>query len=414
MQYGCIGEKLSHSFSREIHKGLTDYIYELKELTPDEVGAFLQKKDFKAINVTIPYKQTVMPYLDHISDKARSIGAVNTIVNRDGVLYGYNTDFYGLSLLLEKNGISLAGKKVLILGSGGTSRTALAVAKESGAAHVLRLSRTAREGCITYEEALLRHTDAEVIINTTPCGMFPFAGVSPIDIDAFPHLEAVADAIYNPLCSELVLSAKARGLKAAGGLYMLVMQAVKAVEFFLGECPDGKKAEAVYQRLLQEKQNIVLIGMPSCGKSSVSAALQRLLGREAVDTDALITEKAGKSIPEIFAECGERGFRDMESAVIRDLSVKQGLIIATGGGAILREENLRALKANGVLFFLDRPLEELCATSDRPLSSEREALERRYRERYDQYLAAADVRIPATTALGVEGTAKAIIKEWNK
>lgn len=414
MQYGCIGEKLSHSFSKEIHNGLTDYIYELKELTPDEVGAFLEQKDFKAINVTIPYKQTVMPYLDHISDKARSIGAVNTIVNRDGVLYGYNTDFYGLSLLLEKNNISLAGKKVLILGSGGTSRTALAVAKESGAAHVLRLSRTAREGCITYTDALSNHTDAEIIINTTPCGMFPFAGVSPIDIDAFPRLEAVADAIYNPLCSELVLSAKARGLKAAGGLYMLVMQAVKAVEFFLGESPDTEKAEAVYQRLLQEKQNIVLIGMPACGKSSVSAALQRLLGRETVDTDTLITEKAGKSIPEIFEESGERGFRDIESAVIKELSSKQGLVIATGGGAILREENLRALRANGVLVFLDRPLSELLPTEDRPLSSDRAAMERRYHERFDKYVAAADLHIPATTALGVEGTARLVIKEWTK
>ncbi len=412
MQYGCIGEKLSHSFSKEIHKGLADYSYELKELSPDEVAAFLRTKDFKAINVTIPYKQTVMPYLDHISQRAGEIGAVNTIVNRDGVLYGYNTDFYGLDALLKKNGIVLQGKKVLILGSGGTSKTALAVARAGGAADVSRVSRSKREGCITYDEALSAHGDAQIIINTTPCGMYPNVGECPIDIDAFPRLSAVVDAIYNPLCSALVLAAREKGITAAGGLYMLVMQAAKAVEFFLGAYPDG--AEALYQRLLREKQNIVLIGMPACGKSSVGAHLQAMLDRELVDTDAMIVQEAKKTIPEIFSECGEQGFRDMESDVIGRLSVRQGLIIATGGGAILREENVRALRQNGVLFFLDRPLSELMPTADRPLSSDYEALQKRYEERYDKYLAAADIRIAATAAKGAESTAKQVIKEWTK
>ena len=414
MQYGCIGEKLSHSFSKEIHNALTDYNYELRELAPYEVDAFLRAKDFKAINVTIPYKQTVIPYLDYISPKAHSIGAVNTIVHRDGKLYGYNTDFYGMSLLLEKNDICLTGKKVLILGSGGTSKTALAVAEDCSASCVLRLSRSKREGCITYEEALRDHTDAKVIINTTPCGMYPHAGEYPIDIAAFEELTAVADVIYNPLCSALVLAARERGLKAVGGLYMLVMQAVKAVEFFLGECPDPTNAEAVYRQLLRDKQNIVLIGMPACGKSSVSAALARLLNRQAVDTDELIIQKTGKSIPEIFAERGEAGFRDIESEVIAELSGRQGLIIATGGGAVLRQENVGALRQNGVLIFLDRPLSELLPTQDRPLSADKEAMERRFYERYEKYTAAADICIPVTTAKGVEGTAEALIKEWNK
>lgn len=414
MEYGLIGEHLPHSFSKEIHGRCADYDYQLTELTPEQVSEFMTAKEFKAINVTIPYKQTVIPFLSYLDESATSIGAVNTVVNRDGELYGYNTDFYGMEALIRRMGISLTGKKVLILGTGGTSRTAQGVAKSAKAGQVVVVGRSPDPSRVTYGEMYEAHTDGQIIINTTPCGMFPFAGVSPIDIDAFPRLEAVADAIYNPLCSELVLSAKARGLKAAGGLYMLVMQAVKAVEFFLGESPDTEKAEAVYQRLLQEKQNIVLIGMPSCGKSSVSAALQRLLGRETVDTDTLITEKAGKSIPEIFEESGERGFRDIESAVIKELSSKQGLVIATGGGVILREENLRALRANGVLVFLDRPLSELLPTEDRPLSSDRTAMERRYHERFDKYVAAADLHIPATTALGVEGTARLVIKEWTK
>ena len=414
MQYGCIGEKLSHSFSKEIHKGLADYLYELKELAPDELDAFMRAKDFQAINVTIPYKQAVIPYLDDISDKAKEIGAVNTIVNRNGKLYGYNTDFYGLSALLDRNNIALEGKKVLILGSGGTSKTAFSVAKEAGAAQIYRVSRSAREDCITYADALSLHNDAQVIINTTPCGMFPATQQSPIDIAAFEQLEAVADVIYNPLCSELVLAAKQRGLKAIGGLYMLVMQAVKAVELFLGEKVQAERTEQVYRRLLTDKQNIVLIGMPGCGKSSIGKALQILLKRDFIDTDELIAEKAGTSIPEIFAKQGEAGFREIESQVIAEVALQQGLIIATGGGAILQRRNEQALRQNGVLVFLDRPLSELVPTEDRPLSSDYEALKLRYEERYKKYLAAADISISVTAAEGVENTARQVIKEWKK
>lgn len=414
MQYGCIGEKLSHSFSKEIHKGLADYLYELKEISPEKLDAFMQAKDFRAINVTIPYKQAVIPYLDDISDKAKEIGAVNTIVNRNGKLYGYNTDFYGLSALLDRNNIILEGKKVLILGSGGTSKTAFSVAKEAGAAQIYRVSRSAREDCITYEDALSLHVDAQVIVNTTPCGMFPATQQSPIDIAAFEQLEAVADVIYNPLCSELVLAAKQRGLKAIGGLYMLVMQAVKAVELFLDGKVQDERVEQVYRQLLTDKQNIVLIGMPGCGKSSIGKALQILLKRDFIDTDELIVEKAGKSIPEIFASQGETGFRELESQVISEISLRQGLIIATGGGAILQSRNERALRQNGVLVFLDRPLTELVPTQDRPLSSDYEALKLRYEERYEKYLAAADISISVTAAEGVENTARQVIKEWIK
>lgn len=414
MQYGCIGEKLSHSFSKEIHSALQDYQYELKELAAGEVVPFLKERDFCAVNVTIPYKQTVIPHLDFVSDRARQIGAVNTIVNREGKLYGYNTDFYGMQLLLQKNGIVLSGKKVLILGSGGTSKTALAVANEGGAKAVYRVSRSKREGCITYDEALLGHTDAQVIINTTPCGMYPNIVAAPIDLAPFTKLEAVADAVYNPICSRLVLQARERGLIGVGGLYMLVMQAVKAIEFFVGRCPDRESAERVYLTQLQSKQNIVLIGMASCGKSSVGKELAEMLGRRFVDTDDLIVAAAGRTIPEIFAEQSEAGFREIESKVISELSAEQGLVIATGGGAILREENVRALRQNGVLFFLDRPLDELAATSDRPLSSTKQDLEKRFYERYDKYMAAADKRIAVTQTDGVLVTARTLIKEWKK
>ncbi len=414
MQYGCIGEKLSHSFSKEIHTALKSYDYCLKELSPEQVAPFLKAREFSAINVTIPYKQTVMEHLDFISETAKNIGAVNTVVNREGKLYGYNTDFYGLECLLCQNGIVLSGKKVLILGSGGTSKTAKAVAMAMGAAEIYRVSRTWKEDCITYEQVYAEHTDAEVIINATPCGMYPKIEQSPMDISDFLKLEAVADAIYNPLCSRLVLAAKERGLIGVGGLQMLVMQAVKAIEFFTGTLPDEKRALEVYHRLKRQKQNIVLIGMASCGKSTLGAALSKMLGRELIDTDRLIEQKAGKTIPEIFAKASEEGFRKLESEVIASLAASQGKIIATGGGAILRNENLRALRQNGVLFFLDRPLAELVATEDRPLSSDPKALEKRFYERYDKYMAAADHRIAVTAADGAEKTAENLIKEWEK
>ena len=240
MMYGCIGEHLGHSFSKEIHGKLADYDYELKEIAPENLGAFMTEKPFAAINVTIPYKKAVIPYLSEISDRAKAIGAVNTIVNRGGRLQGYNTDFYGMTALAEKTGIEINGKKVLILGTGGTSLTAAAVAEAMGAREILRVSRTGRDGAITYEDALAHHTDAEIIINTTPVGMFPGGGI-PIAPEAFPRLSGVLDAVYNPLRTELVRRAAKMGVPAAGGLYMLVMQAERAYEIFTDrKCPPEK------------------------------------------------------------------------------------------------------------------------------------------------------------------------------
>ncbi len=393
MEYGCIGEKLSHSFSKEIHACLADYTYEIREIPREELAAFMTTHDFKAINVTIPYKQDVIPYLDEIDPVAAAIGAVNTIVNRNGRLYGYNTDFAGMSALLRRAGIDPAGKKVLILGSGGTSKTAVAVASSLGAREVIRVSRSAKDDCITYEDALSRHADAEVILNTTPCGMYPNPDDQPIDLARFPYLVGVADAIYNPLRSRLVRQAQSLSIAATGGLYMLVAQAAVAVEHFLDTTVPEDKIEAVYRKIRNDKQNLVLIGMPGCGKTTLGKRLAAKRGMAFVDTDDLIREQAGTDIPTIFAERGKAGFRDIESEVIRSLENVQNTVIATGGGAILRAENVNILRANGRLCFLDRPLDALVTTADRPLSSNSELLRQRYNERYDLYCAAADVTV---------------------
>ena len=393
MEYGLIGEKLGHSFSKEVHNRLFDYDYTLKEIAREDLDAFMTARDFRAINVTIPYKQDVIPYLHKIDDNAEKIGAVNTVVNKGGKLYGYNTDFLGLLALIEKNGIELEGKKVLILGSGGTSKTAFAVAEHKNAREILRVSRTAREGGITYEDAYKYHSDAQIIINTTPCGMYPNIGESPIDIDKFDCLSGMVDAIYNPLDTALIVAAKRRGIKATGGLYMLVAQAAFAVELFLDIRLDRGKIDEVYNAIYQSKRNIVLIGMPGSGKTTVGKLLADSLGREFIDTDERIKSHERCEIADIFARVGEKGFRDIESQIIKQVASVSGAVIATGGGAVLREQNVNLLRGNSKIYFIDRPLEQITATPDRPLSSNREALEARYRERYPIYCAAADIKI---------------------
>ena len=404
MRYGLIGERLSHSFSKEIHNRLYDYEYELKEIAPSEIADFLSRRDFSAINVTIPYKETVIPHLDRVDETARCIGAVNTVVNRDGVLYGYNTDLPGLCALIRHCGADLTGKKVLILGSGGTSKTAFAAAQSLGCGLAVRVSRTAREGCITYAQAKQRHGDAAFIINTTPCGMYPHIGVSAVDVADFPSLEGVFDVVYNPLRTKLVCDALARGIPARGGLYMLVAQAVYAAGLFTGEAIDQNKINTVYEELLREKQNVVLVGMPGCGKTTVGKRLAQALDYDFADTDAYIVAEEKRPIPEIFASVGERGFRDLETAAIRGLATCQRTVIATGGGAVLRPENVQLLKENGRIYFLDRSLDKLVTTDDRPLSSNRADLERRYRERYEIYTGCCDRHVEA------DGTVDEIVR----
>ncbi len=406
MEYGCIGEKLGHSFSKEIHNALADYEYTLKELKREELPEFFKNKDFKAINVTIPYKQDVIEYLDWISPEAKSINAVNTIVNKNGKLYGYNTDFYGLKALIERENVSLKGKKVAILGSGGTSNTAFAVANFLEASSVFKVSRNKKEGYITYEELYEKYSYCEIVINTTPCGMYPKTGVSAVDLEKLPNVEAVFDAVYNPLKSKLILDAKAKNITAVGGLYMLVSQAAFAVEKFIDLPVDNNKVEEIFKALYKQKMNIVLIGMPASGKTTVGKVLSSKLNKNFVDSDNEIINTENKSIPEIFKDSGEAYFRNVEKSVIKELSMLNSQVISTGGGAILKSENIENLKGNSRIYFLDRPLDMLITTSDRPLSSNRTDLEKRYNERYELYKSSADVIIDGSGT--VEEVAKII------
>ncbi len=409
MEYGCIAERLGHSFSKIIHARLADYEYELCELAPDMLDGFFEKREFRGINVTIPYKERVIPYLFALDEQAKAIGAVNTIVNRDGRLYGYNTDFYGMTALIRHIGIDLQNKKVAILGTGGTSHTACAVAKALRAKEILVVSRKESEYAISYESLISRHADTEVIINTTPGGMYPNPDGTAVSLEAFSKLLGVVDAVYNPLRPQLVLEAKKRGIAAEGGLFMLVAQAVRASEIFLGiEYPSGT-TERVFDEIAREKENIVLCGMPGCGKSTVGAILAEQTDRKFLDLDALIVEAAQRPIPVIFEQEGESGFRDWETRVLKEkLAQENGLVIALGGGAILRDENVDALRRNGRLYFIDRPLQDLIPTGDRPLSSNNEALRKRFEERYFRYCDTADCRIE------VKGDAESVARDIRK
>ena len=394
MKYGLIGEKLGHSFSKIIHEKIADYTYELCEISKENLDSFMRAKDFCSINVTIPYKEMVIPYLDYIDPFAEKIGAVNTIVKRDGKLYGYNTDFLGMKLMIERNGFDFSGKKVLILGSGGTAKTSRAVSEALGAREIITVSRS---GEVNYDNVLSLHSDADFIINTTPCGMYPNNDTFAVEPKLFPKLCGIIDAVYNPLKTTLIQKGEDVGVKGVTGLYMLVAQAVIAYEKFTGESLDTVKvSDEVYNDILRAKQNIVLIGMPGSGKSTVGRLLAKKLGRDLVDTDDVITNKHGV-ISDIFATYGESYFRDRESEAVKETAKQSGIIIATGGGAILREENVRALRQNGVIFFLNRPLDDIMPTADRPLSSDREALEKRFNERYDKYKSACDFEIISDT-----------------
>ncbi len=405
MEYGCIGEKLGHSFSKEIHNALTDYQYELKELAKDEVAHFMTEHDFKAINVTIPYKQTVIPYLDFIADEAKEIGAVNTIVNKDGKLYGYNTDFFGMKSLIERTGIVVENKIVAILGGGGTAKTAEAVSKSLGAKAIYKVSRSSKENFITYDELYNISDTIDVIINTTPVGMYPNIYESAVEIEKFKNLSGVVDAVYNPLRSKLVSDALNKNVKAIGGLYMLVAQAAFAVEFFIDTKIEKDRIESVFNSLFKKKENIVLIGMPSSGKTTVGNILAEKLQREFFDSDVLVAETENMAIPDIFKNNGEAYFRNCETEAIFALSKNNSSVIATGGGAVLNKKNIELLKENGKVFFLDRPLELLITTDDRPLSSNKSDLEKRYNERYDLYKSSADVIIDAS------GTVESVVNK---
>ena len=399
MKYGLIGEKLGHSFSKEIHERIADYKYELCEVAKDDFDEFFKNRDFISINVTIPYKERVIPYLDYIDDIALSIGAVNTVVNKDGKLYGYNTDYYGLKSLIEKRNIDVENKKVLILGTGGTSKTATAVVKTLGAKEIIYASINGEIGTFTYEEVLEKHIDSEVIINTTPCGMYPNNDGLLIDINLFKNLIGVVDVVYNPLLTTILQNAKANNLKYASGLYMLVSQAVYASAIFQDKEVSHDLIDEVFEEIYFQKQNIVLIGMPTCGKTTIGKELADKLGKTFVDIDSLIEEEIQMPISEFLNKDNEKEFRDIEEKIVERIAKMNNLIISTGGGVIKRQVNIERLKKNGVVVFIDRDVHLLMPASDRPLSSNLNDLKKLYNERYEIYKIAADIVVKNNTKI---------------
>lgn len=400
MKCGLLGRHLAHSYSPQIHNFLGEYPYQIFEKEPEEIGEFLNNGNFTGINVTIPYKKDVIPYLDELTDTAKRLGAVNTIVRRNGKLIGHNTDYFGFRSMVERTGLCVGSKKVLVLGSGGASNTAVAVLEEMGA-EVIVISRSGEN----HYGNLDLHADAAVIVNATPVGMYPNAGNSPVDLTQFPNLCGVLDIIYNPARTKLLLDAEQRGLVTENGLWMLVAQAKESAEWFTGNPIDDTCIKTIHTALRSQMENIVLIGMPGCGKSTVASLLAQITGRKAVDADAQIIKEAGCSIPEIFANSGEDAFRALETKVLARLGMESGLIIATGGGCVTREENYPLLHQNGRIFWLQRDT-SLLPTDGRPLSQTMKLADM-YRMRKPMYERFADVTV--NNAGNMDDTMKAIL-----
>lgn len=361
---GLLGRKLGHSYSPAIHRQLADYSYALFEVEPEDLDAFLRSGRFDGLNVTIPYKKDVIAYCAELSDTARAIGAVNTLVRQpDGTLYGDNTDAYGFEMLVRSSGAEITGKKALVFGSGGASATAQYVLRKLGAREVVVISR---RGENTYDN-LARHADAQIAVNTTPVGMYPDTGVSPVQLSQLPALEAALDVVYNPARTDFLLQAESRGLKRENGLQMLVAQAKKSCEDFTGSALPDSVIPTITAALARGMQNIVLIGMPGCGKTSVGRALAETLHRPFLDADEILVQQAGMSIPDIFRLEGEDGFRRRETAVLAGLGKRSGCILATGGGCVTRAENYPLLHQNGTIFCLTRAL-DLLPSAGRPVS----------------------------------------------
>ena len=404
LQFGLIGGRLSHSFSPHIHAALADYSYPLFELSADELAKFVQRDELDGFNVTIPHKKAIIPYLDGISDEARKIGAVNTVVKDDnGKLIGHNTDYYGFDFLLKKGKIDVKGKHVLILGTGGASLTAIAVCKDMGATKISCVSRT---GDINYQNVYDVCADAQIIINCTPVGMYPNNLSSPIELAKFKKCCGVVDMIYNPARTKLLLDAMSLGINCIGGLDMLTAQAKRACELFLGEHIDEFEIDRLTQKISASQSNIVLIGMPGCGKSTVAEHLSRICGKDVLDTDKMIEQEACRSIPSIFAEDGEDFFRARESEAVALAGKQVSKIIATGGGVVTRSLNYAPLAQNGTIVFIHRPISEL-ETLGRPLSHGAD-LDAMYQRRLPLYRLFCDVEVTNDTT--PEECAEKIIK----
>lgn len=387
MLCGLLGKKLGHSYSPQIHSYLGNYSYVLFEKMQGELESFLKNGDFHGLNVTIPYKKDVLPFLDSLSDCAAALGAVNTIVRQpDGKLVGHNTDYYGFLSMLKKSSICVSGKKVLVLGSGGASATVVAVLQKESA-DVIVISRSGKNN---YENLHL-HSDAAVIVNTTPVGMYPNVGVSPVDLNAFPHLEGVLDVVYNPARTQLLMDAEEKGIITENGLWMLVAQAKESAEWFTGKDISNERISEIHQILRKQMENIILVGMPGCGKSTIGRMLAEQLHMKFIDADTAIEASTGMSIPQIFAEHGEIGFRATEALVLAELGKASGQVIATGGGCVTQQKNYRSLHQNGRIYWLMRDICHL-PTEGRPLSQQNK-LEDMLHIRKPLYESFADVQV---------------------
>ncbi|NLF80082.1 MAG: shikimate kinase [Clostridia bacterium] len=405
--FGLLGERLQHSYSPQIHRLLGDYTYRLYEISPADLPQFLRRGDWRGLNITIPYKQAVLPYCDHLSPLAQTTGSVNTILRRpDNSLWGGNTDAYGFRYLLAQSSAPPSGLragrrggKALVLGSGGAARTVAAVLAELGSAPVVIISRSGEDN---YHN-LRRHHDAALIVNATPVGMYPDNGVAPLDLSLFDRLELALDLIYNPARTELLLQAEEMGVAHNNGLAMLVAQAKAASELFQNHRIAERRVAEIAKRLRRQMMNVALIGMPGSGKSTVGRRLAKLCHRPFYDTDEMVAAAAGRPITEIFAAVGEAAFRELESAALAQVSRLSGAVIACGGGVVTRSANKRLLRQNAQVVFLQRELEDL-PTAGRPLSQQRPLAEL-YRERLPLYHAWSDYTFAAAF---VEETARRI------
>ena len=389
MKYGLLGEKLGHSYSKPIHEALGRYAYELHPLPREELAGLLTRRDFLGLNVTIPYKKDVIPYCDELGEEVVRCGSANTLVMQNGKLIAHNTDIFGFMYQMRHLGVEAKGKKAAVLGSGGASCGAVAALEMMGAGEILVISR---KGPVDYEALYRDHSDVEILVNATPVGMYPRNLETPVDLDKLPHLQAVLDMIYNPAVTRLMMDAQARGIPCESGLRMLVAQAMKAAEFFLNEKIPDEKIEEIYGKVRSEMLNVVLVGMPGCGKTTLGILLAKKLGHRFTDADLEVEKAVGMPVPEFINTRGIEAFRLEESRVLARLGQGSAQVIATGGGAVTRPENFDPLRQNGVILHVERP-RSMLATEGRPLSKNQAALAEMEKVRMPLYRNWADAAI---------------------